>query len=61
MKGEDFKKLRKGVKVKDKTGAKHTLKGVYLSPQGLILMVEYGPGSIVNRHIPVDFIEEVEE
>ena len=57
----DLKKLKPQKRLKLVPGEILTIRGSYMSPNGLVITAKTDAGSIVDRNVPIDDIEEVIE
>lgn len=57
----DISKLKTGVKIKMIDGEIGTIRGSYMSTDGIILTVKTNPNSIADRNVPLDKIAEILE
>jgi hypothetical protein len=56
----DVSKLRKGVTIRLKTGDTLTVRGCYMSPEGIVVTA-HPSGAIVDRNVPMADIQEIVE
>lgn len=55
----DLAKVRKGRQIKHKDGRSLHISGMYLGPDGPVLMVKQHPTQIVAQNVPVSEVDEL--
>lgn len=55
----DVTKLKSGAKLKLSDGSVGTVRGSYMSTEGLVLRVKMSPDSVCDRNVPLADVTEV--
>ena len=56
----ELKKLKPKAKIKLLSGEVLTIRGSYMSPEGIVITAKADAGSVVDRNVPVeDIVEDI--